>query len=290
MSALNSGTVRRVMDRPLVLLVIGAAMVIAATLGARALVDVIPYSPNSPMAAAKGLLMALASIISYKVFKRWVERAPDRELASTGAAIELALGLVFGLVLILLAAGFVYILGGLRVSGVRGLGEFWPMLSMAVFSGPFEETLFRGIGLRLLEQRVGTGLALALTSAFFGFAHLENPGASLFAALALAFEAGILLGAAYLLTRRLWLAIGIHSAWNFTEGWVLSSPVSGGRQPLGLLNTQWVGPDWLTGGAFGLETSVPAAGVATAAGLAMLWLAYRRGSFIPPHWRRHTKL
>ena len=33
-------------------------------------------------------------------------------------------------------------------------------------------------------------------------------------------EAGLLLGAAYVLTRRLWLAIGIHFGWNFMQAGV----------------------------------------------------------------------
>jgi membrane protease YdiL (CAAX protease family) len=269
-TAANDGRLRRIIAHPLVLLAIGAAMVIGAALGARLFLDLLPHTGNSPMTPVRGLIAALACMASYKAFKRWVERTRDQELAFPGAANELALGLVSGFVLIAIATWFVWLLGGFEILDVRGRGEFWTMLSVAIFSGPFEETLFRGVGLRLLEQRVGTGWALAMTSAFFGFAHLHNPDSTLFAALAITFEAGILLGAAYLLTRRLWLAIGIHSAWNFAEGWVLSSPISGGTQPLGLLVTRWAGPDWLTGGAFGLEASVPAAGVATAAGLALL--------------------
>ena len=98
-------------------------------------------------------------------------------------------------------------------------------------------------------------------------------------------EAGILLGAAYLLTRRLWLAVGIHAAWNFTQGWVYSIPVSGNETPLGLLITRRVGPDWLTGGAFGLEASVVALVVATGAGVAMLVVAAHKGRIQPPMWR-----
>ena len=99
-------------------------------------------------------------------------------------------------------------------------------------------------------------------------------------------EAGILLGAAYLLTRRLWLAIGIHAAWNFTQGWVFSVPVSGGDAPLGLLITRRIGPDWLTGGDFGLEASAVAMVVATLAGVGLLVSALGRGAVVPPMWRR----
>ena len=151
--------------------------------------------------------------------------------------------------------------------------------------------MFRGIAFRQIEAMAGSWVALALTSAFFGASHLANPDATLFAAFAIAVEAGILLGAAYMLTRRLWLAAGIHAAWNFTQGWIFSAPVSGGKAPDGLLLTHRSGPDWLTGGGFGLEASVIAMLVATAAGLVMLVLALRKGQVIASIWKRaQTKL
>jgi membrane protease YdiL (CAAX protease family) len=166
------------------------------------------------------------------------------------------------------------------------MGNLWAMVAMAVMSGTFEEILFRGVILRQLERLVGTWLALGITAMLFGAVHLANPGASLFAGFAIAIEAGILLGAAYLVTRRLWLAIGLHAGWNFTQGWVFSVPVSGGEAPLGLLVTRRVGPDWLTGGDFGLEASAVAMVVATLAGLLLLRRAALRGEVRPPPWRR----
>jgi uncharacterized protein len=146
--------------------------------------------------------------------------------------------------------------------------------------------LFRGILFRHIETMLGTLAALGLTSALFGAAHLGNPDATWFSAFAIAVEAGVLLGAAYMLTRRLWLAIGIHAAWNFTQGWVFSIPVSGGDAPLGLLITRRIGPDWLSGGDFGLEASVIAMVVATLAGILMLRKAIANGELRPPMWKR----
>jgi hypothetical protein len=132
-----------------------------------------------------------------------------------------------------------------------------------------EEIVFRGVILRQLERLVGTWWALVLTSAFFGAAHLGNEGATWFAALAIAMEAGILLGAAYLLKRRLWLAVGIHSAWNFTQGWVYRPRVRRQHRARAA-HHHASGPEWLTGGAFGLEASAVAMVVATLAGVVML--------------------
>jgi hypothetical protein len=69
---------------------------------------------------------------------------------------------------------------------------------------------------------------------------------------ALALEAGVMLGAAYLVTRRLWLAIGIHGAWNFTQAGIFSVPTSGIAMN-GVFVGALGGPAWLSGGAFGAE-------------------------------------
>jgi hypothetical protein len=63
---------------------------------------------------------------------------------------------------------------------------------------------------------------------------------------------------------------------------VFSVPVSGGKAAAGLLVTERHGPEWLTGGAFGLEASAVAMAVVTVAGLALLALAMRRGRAMPP--------
>jgi hypothetical protein len=53
------------------------------------------------------------------------------------------------------------------------------------------------------------------------------------------------------------MPLGIHFAANLTQGTVLGFGVSG-NNGAGLLRPVFgEGPDWLTGGAFGLEASVP---------------------------------
>jgi hypothetical protein len=121
----------------------------------------------------------------------------------------------------------------------------------------------------------------------FGALHLGNANATLLAGIAIAFEAGIMLAAIYMITRRLWAAIGIHAAWNFAQGGIYGIPVSGGAMN-GILRPDIRGSDLLTGGAFGAEASLPAIVVATAFGMALLVIAYRRGRFIAPIWRRQS--
>lgn len=231
---------------------------------------------------------AILLILAWKAFRRWVEGERDQEFTAPGAAKELGAGLLAGFVLFSLMTGFVALLGGIEIVGTRPFArtQFWEWAAIAVASGMFEETLFRGILLRQLERLVGTWWALAATSVVFGGLHILNPDATWTGAIAIMIEAGILLGACYLYTRRLWLAVGLHAAWNFTQAWVFSIPVSGTGQSVGILVTRRMGPEWLTGGDFGLEASLAALVVATAAGVVLLWKARQKGGFVVPVWKK----
>ncbi len=238
-----------------------------------------------PVALLSMFIACALGWAAYALYTRWVERRGASEFGRVGALKELATGLLIGAALFSASVGVLALLGHYRITGTRELSVVIVPLCLSLASGTIEEILMRGVLFRLLEESLGTWIALAISAVVFGMLHLANPGATPQAAVAIAFEAGIMLAAAYVLTRRLWLAIGIHAAWNFTQSGIFSVPVSG--VPLkGFFISETSGPAWLSGGAFGVEASVIAFVVCTAAGVALLVLAHRRGNFIAPFWRR----
>jgi len=239
-----------------------------------------------PVALLSMFIACVLGWAAYALYTRWVERRSASEFGRTGGIKELATGVLIGAALFGASVGVLALFGHYRITGTRELSAVIVPLCLALGAGTIEEILMRGVLFRLLEESLGTWIALAISAAVFGLLHLANPGATLLAAAAIAFEAGILLGAAYVLTRRLWLAIGIHAAWNFTQSGVFGVPVSGVALT-GFFVSETSGPAWLSGGAFGIEASVIAFVVCTAAGAALLVLAQRRGKFIAPHWRRN---
>ena len=59
---------------------------------------------------------------------------------------------------------------------------------------------------------------------------------------------------AFVRTGRIWMPIGLHAAWNFTQGSIFGFPVSGATDwSEGLVRQAEVGSDLITGGAFGPE-------------------------------------
>lgn len=280
---------RRLAVHPLMLMPVGVAMIAFAAVLAGIVLQQFHPDGKSVYPAFGGLFVGLCGLAAYRVFRRRVARAAPEVSAPTRTARELAAGLLGGFVLFSMITAIVALMGGFGIVSLRGMGDVWVWLGIAFYSGMVEEVVFRGVVQRQIEAAFGTWTALAATSAFFGLAHLVNPGASLFAAFAIACEAGILLGAAWLVTgRRLAAPIGLHMAWNFTQGWVFSIPVSGSEPPQGLLVTRLSGPEWLTGGTFGLEASVVALMMASTFGVALLMVARRNGLFLPWQPRRQT--
>ena len=234
------------------------------------------------------VMAALVSIpacyLAYYAYVRYVEKRAVTELAPQGALGELGWGALIGAGLFVSTIGVLAALGMYRINGMDlSLGLVGP-LAQALAAAVTEEIVFRGVFFRLSEASLGTPLALALSAAVFGLIHFLNGHATLQGALSIIFEAGILLAAAFLLTRRLWFPMGIHFAWNFTQGALFGVAVSGGATA-GLFRGELSGPAWLSGGAFGAEGSLVAVVLCASVGVVLLRKAWRRHRFVRPFWR-----
>lgn len=241
------------------------------------------FVTDKPLRRVGALLLTAVVLGAYWTYVRVMEKRAVTELSSARAVRELGFGLALGALLFSATVGILGAMGVYQLTGTNG----WPIMLATVpgfiLTGVLEETVIRGIVFRILEKSLGSWLALGISAAIFGMLHLLNPGATLLNAAAISMEGGVLLAAAFMLTRRLWLCIGTHIAWNFTQGGVFSVAVSGG-QSKGLFQSRMVGPDWLTGGAFGAEASVVALGVCVAAGIILLFSAIKTGKIVQPFW------
>jgi uncharacterized protein len=238
-----------------------------------------------PMIVAAMAMVALAMWV-FVGFARFVERRSPSDLALVPGMREFGIGMLVGSglytasVLVLLAMGI------MRIEGINPVAVMLPAVSMAISSGFLEELLFRGALFRIVEEWLGSWVSVVVSSVVFGAVHLMNPAATLTGAIFISIEAGLLLAAAYMLTRRLWLGIGFHISWNYTQSAVFGGIVSGGVAEPGLFKTVAEGSELLTGGNFGLEASLVPCILATTAGVILVVTAVRRGHVVQPFWSR----
>lgn len=226
-----------------------------------------------PLPALVGsVLGAVAALVAYRTFMRRLRHGEVLELSTGGALRELAVGLAVGAGVMVVCFVLLAAMGVYRVHGLGWQPAAVGALAVGIMAGVGEELFARATLLRLLSAWVGPWWALAATSVFFGAAHLLNDGATLIGVVAIVLEAGVLL------TGRVWMAIGVHIAWNAVQAGLFGSTISGnvgGGQ--GLIQTTWHEADLLTGGSMGVEGSLVTIAVGLAAGAALLAAARRRG-------------
>lgn len=276
---------RKIFEFPLVAMLI-AVIIVIVCLSVALLVGkfVLPPIPGLSLEMKMDLVAIPLLIAAYELVIRHLGDVRRDDYRDPAWLRRLGLGLGLGFLVFSVSVGIAALLGVYRITGEGDASALLAaLLTSAIFPAISEELLFRGILFRWLEEFGGSWVALLLTSAFFGASHLMNPHASPVAAIGIAFEAGVMLGAAYMLTRSLWLPMGLHAAWNFAQGEIYDIPVSG-MNVHGLVRARLTGDPLLTGNGFGLEASIIAIVVATLFGLWLLWLAVQKGQVVQPWW------
>lgn len=229
--------------------------------------------------AANLIAVAVATVVCARLLER-------RSFGSVGFKFhpgwsrDFLLGCVVGGTALALAVGIAKLGGAVSLESGTDLGSPTAERSMllaavvaALFflvAGAFEELLFRGFAFQALVHNVGPVVALTLSSALFGVAHLGNPSATTFSTIN-TMLAGVWLAVAYLATRSLWLATALHFSWNFVMV-VFGLPVSGevALERLALFRLKSGSPEWLSGGSYGPEGGV-AATIALVLATLLIW-------------------
>ena len=263
----------------------GVALVFAIALAfgpsMEALAHALPQQPAFQFAAHA--IGACIVLFAYAALVKLGEARNPSELDLRVAPGGLLTGVLTGVVMF--SAVMAIMIGfGLYRFDYRGSASAWIGAGLAIESGVFEEVIVRGVALRLMWRAFGPWIAFVVSAILFGAGHIGNPGATWFTIACIAIEAGIMIGAFYAFTGRLWVSIGVHAGWNFTQGYLFGAAVSGSEfgDAIATSTAQSQFPKWLTGGAFGPEASLPSLAVCLAVGTAVLWLAWMNGRFAKP--------
>ena len=214
---------------------------------------------NIPAYAAVPLstIAAVATLYAFKKYLSWY--VEDSESLSFGSKMRMmGIGWAVSGVNFLAIIVCLFLCGYYRIVTVEfDVASQLSWLSLFLLVGVVEEVIFRGILFRLIADKWNIAVGLTTSSLLFGLAHLGNPGATLWAALAIALASGWLFGMAYAYHQTIWVPIGMHWAWNYLEGGVFGCAVSG--TPLDyrpLITPKISGTDLLSGGVFGPEASI----------------------------------
>jgi membrane protease YdiL (CAAX protease family) len=194
-----------------------------------------------------------------RVFSR--QREPIRGMGlvfRSGWQREFGLGVALGWGMLVASILPLVLSGGLIIAFwaiPRQFGILIIDLLVLAVAALAEEVAFRGYPFQQLIDAMGPTLATIVFSLVFGALHMFNPGATRASFMVTVFSSW-LLSVAYLRTKALWVCWGWHFAWNASMCLLFGLPVSGITQFSPIIQSDTVGPAWMTGGDYGPEGSV----------------------------------
>lgn len=272
---------------PLCRLLIKIVFMYVLAAAGQALAPLLSVAFNFNTELLGSILMIIGATAGIFAYTHLVENRPTLELSPKHAIKETTLGLLLGTLIFSTVILTMYLFGVLKFEGINGTANLTNFLPELLIAGFIEEYIFRGILFKLSEELLGTWAAIIVQAALFGLIHSSNPNATVFSTFAISVEAGILLVAVYMLTRRLWMAIGLHFAWNWIQGPFFGIPVSG-IDVNGFFETSVNGSELLTGGGFGAEASIIAVILCTIIGCFVLLKASKmNNNIVKPLWVRN---
>ncbi len=284
--------VRRILSYALVQMIIELAGFFVLLLLFQLLIPLFTLIPNALLAnVLSNAVLSLLIASWFLIAARFIEHRSLSEIGLPKHHLvrNLVLGFLLGACLMAIILGIMALAGWYHITRIEPVGALLgPLLATFVIffaAAAIEEIVFRGILFRLGELALGSWIAVVLSSFLFGFSHLITPHATLIGALAIAATGGVASAGLYMLTRNLWSVFGLHWAWNFFEGPIFGTQVSGRNTPV-LLHSVTTGPTVWTGGAFGPEAGLVTILVGGSISLILLVVAVRRGCLMTPRWLR----
>ncbi len=223
---------------------------------------------TTPLNLTPGLLLlsdgiiASAALLTATVMMR-IEKRSFAEYGLPGRAAfgkRYWQGALYGFAMISLLMGLIAALHGFSVRGLSlhapaaaryGFLYFIGFIAVAMF----EEFAFRGYLQSTLQLAIGFWPAALILAAAFGAIHLTNPGEAKYGAV-MAGCFGLLAAFTLRRTGNIWFAVGLHTLWDWGETFFYSVRDSGVPAVGHLMNSEFRGPTWLTGGTVGPEGSL----------------------------------
>lgn len=186
--------------------------------------------------------------MGFRIDSRWAyDLASGTGIALASVSIIFLIGMLFGLIKIKRPEP-----ANDRISTstfINGLTDFF-------IASVFEEIVFRGFIFFLLEKAIGWMGAIIVSASIFTFAHIIHHTKTPHIFVANIFVFGIIAGTCRHITGTLWLPIGLHFGWNIISGPILGIPFAGKTYDRGVVVSEVLGPNWLTGGLYSLDAGI----------------------------------
>ncbi len=240
---------------------------------------------NDTKAIITAITEAIITVAAYIILFKVYDKRQIHELSRVKFMSNAITGFMTGILLQTLFILVVYIAGSYSVAHVNPASTLIAPFAFALTAGFVAEIILIGIVFRLLEKQTGTITALIIFIVLFAVLHVNVKGATIISVGATAMQAGLMLPAAFVFSRNLWLPIFIHIGWDFAEPGIFGCINPSSSLTHGLLTSNMAGNSLLTGGETGPQDSLSSLLLCALLGSLFLLFAKRKNNFIKPHWR-----
>ncbi len=247
---------------------------------------------EEPMATwvdmARLLITMPLLILSYQLYCQTFEKRDAVEVSLPGAFRQWAIGAAVAAGLVLIFVVLIVLLGEFNIVEFRPILKLFNNFLMFNTGALLQEMILLLVVYRLIEELAGSWISLLCSLTLFAGVHLFNEAETLVSIFMLMLSSLIFI-APFILTRRIWVSWGFHASWNFMQAGVFGMPNSGVLFD-GWMVTEISGPEWITGGAVGLEATYLSVGLDFLIGVVVLIMAIKAGKLVAPGWKRKLSL
>ncbi len=269
-------------------MIVGIALVVALV----ALAELLRFElldktnlSNDTKAVATAITEAVIAVAAYIILFKVYDKRQIHELSRAKFTSNAITGFMTGVLLQALFILVIYIGGSYSVAQVNPASTLIAPFAFALTAGFVAEIIMIGIVFRLLEKQIGTIITLIIFIILFAVLHVNVKGATIISIGATAMQAGLMLPAAFVFSRNLWLPIFIHFGWDFAEPGIFGGLNPSSSLTHGLLTSNIAGNSLLTGGETGPQDSLSSLLLCAFLGSLFLLFAKRENHFIKPQWK-----
>jgi len=241
--------------------------------------------PDNTKALMVSVTEAFISTAGYIFLFRVYDKRPIYELSASTFVNNATVGFLAGITLQSLFILVIYLTGTFLIVNINPVSTLISPLAFALTAGFVAEIIMIGIVFRLLEQQTGTLISLLVFIMLFAVLHINVKGATFISVGATAMQAGLLLPAAYIFSRNLWLPIFLHFGWDLAEPGIFGGINPSSSLTQGLLTSKIAGNSLFTGGETGPQDSLSSLLLCLLSGLIFLILAKRKNNLINRQWK-----
>ena len=226
------------------------------------------------------LLNSGFALAVYIFLFRFYEKRKITELSASNFFSFASIGFVSGFILQSLFVLIIFLFAQYSILHTNAITAIMPAFNASLTAGFVAELLIVGVFFRLMEEKLGTSIALIILTIIFAIIHANAKNATWLSVVNTALQSGIMLPATYIVSRSLWFTIFMHFAWDFAEPGVFGGINPGNSVNESLFTSKVSGSEIVTGGLNGPQNSIQALIICLIVSVIFLSIAKKKNRLI----------